>query len=97
MPIPIENVPGLVEQHFGALLHAKEEYEDYMRRVDIEADPELRESYQRLAVGAMERANVLKSEAEDLIRQFEAAGGTVDRDPAWGPATDWIFTPTSRR
>jgi hypothetical protein len=95
--LPIQNAPALVEHYFVALQHAKTEYEDYMRRVDYEPDLEVRKAYERAAESAMERANVLKSEAEQIIKRFEEAGGTVERDPAWGAVTDWIFKPTPRR
>lgn len=97
MSIPIQNVPGYVENSFAALQRAKVEYDQLMEKVFNAQDEETREFYARMAAGAMERANVLKSEAEELIREFEAAGGTVKRDPAWGPATDWIFNLPPRR
>ena len=97
MRIPIQNAPHLIEHYFGVMARAKVDYEKYMERVDSEPNPDVRKSYERMAVSSMNLANAMKSDAEDLLRQWEAAGGTVERSPAWGPAIDWIFTLTPRR
>jgi hypothetical protein len=79
MKVRIEDAPRLIETLLSTAENAKEEWERWMMRADTEANPEAKRAFEKAAASEMKVHNGMMSDADDLIRQFEAAGGSWKR------------------
>ncbi len=77
--VHIEQAPHLIQFFFDMVEKYRAEYEDWMEKADREPDPELRKMFERSAASAMDVSNGMHSDAESLLEQFEAAGGSWER------------------
>ena len=79
MKIDMDRVPRLIEHWLGIAERSKGAYEHWMQKADCEPNPGRRAAFEAMANSEMTLANAMRGDADHLLQQFVAAGGSSDR------------------
>jgi hypothetical protein len=78
MRIPITQVPAAIEWHWNAAAASLARWQEALDRAARSEDDGWREMWLELAALELEATHALQANADDLLEQFQAAGGVCE-------------------
>jgi hypothetical protein len=77
--IRLDRVPAMIHHLWNVAKNATADRARWLENADREADPEVKAGWERLAETELELAHACQSDADELLTEFRAAGGEMQR------------------